>query len=154
MILRDCIDIELPPEPVWEMLRYAEYMELWNPKCVSCPSLGRELRQGDRFVATFKMSREQVTDVEVRALEPFQRLALRHFPREMGGHVDEIYTLEVRKNGRATRVRQVVDMRQAGFPKWVVPIIWLINVLGRKKGIGPLEGLRDAAIAQAKLGDA
>ncbi len=154
MIFRDCIDIELPPEPIWEMLRYAEYQELWNRKCVHCPGLGRPLQLGDRYSATYRLSRESQSEVEVIEFEPLRSIAFRHHPEDMGGYAEERYSLEPRKNGQVTRVRQELDMRKLDFPLWVRPLLWLIALIGRKVGNdGPLEGLRDAAIAQAKMGD-
>ncbi|GHC03137.1 SRPBCC family protein [Cerasicoccus arenae] len=151
MILRSRIDISLPPDKVWEMLRYAEYMELWNPKCVSCPSLGRELQVGDTFSATFKLTKEGVSDCEVLALEPCQRITIRHRPREMKGYVDETYHLLPRKNGQTTRVEQVLDVTHSSIPRWAQALMYFLNRFGRKMGDGPLEGLRDAAIAQAGM---
>lgn len=150
MIIREQIDIALPPEPIWEMLRFAEYLELWNPKCVRSTGPGRELRVGDRFQATHKLSRETTSDVEVLAMVPQRELVLRYYPREMGGYVDETITLEPISPTR-TRVRHATDMTHSSIPKWVRPLIWFLTRFGKKTGPGPLDGLRDAAIAQAGM---
>ncbi len=152
MIFRDRIDIELPPEPIWEMLRYAEYMELWNPKCLHSPGLGRPLELGDRFEATFKLTRESKSEVEVVEFEPMQRIVFRHQSEEIKGYAVESYALEAIRDGQTTRVKQQLDMRKLAFPIWVKPLIWLIALTGRKMdNNGPLAGLRETAIAQAGM---
>lgn len=154
-VIRQQIDIPLRPEQVWQTLRYPEYMELWNRKCVECQGLGHEARVGDRFSAKFQMrpgARINECEAEVLAVEPAQRIVIRYHTQQPKGYVDDTLELIAQQGGAATRVKQNVDMKHSGMPKWALLVIGFIARFGKPKGdIPPMQELYDVCLAQAGM---
>lgn len=153
--IRQQIDIPLRPEQVWQTLRYPEYMELWNPKCVECRGLGRESRVGDRFPAKFQMrpgARVNECECEVVEIVPTEKIVTRYYTQQPVGYTEETISLEARKGGAVTRVAQFLDLRHSGIPKWALWVIGFIARFGKPRGDGvPLQELRDVCLAQAGM---
>lgn len=153
--IRQHIDIPLRPEQVWETLRFPEYMELWNPKCIECQGLGREAQIGDRFAAKFRMregARVNECACEVMAVEPAEKIVIRYQTEQPKGYMVETIELISRKGGAATRVQQVVDLRHSGIPKWALWLIGFISRFGKHKGARPpMQELCDVCMAQAGM---
>ncbi len=149
------IDIPLSPEQVWETLRYPEYQELWNPKCLECQGLGREARVGDRYAAKFQMregARIQACECEVVEIIPAAKLVTRYHMTQPAGYVEETLLLVPIDGGAVTRVEQTLDLSHSGLPKWALWVVGFIARFGKPKGdTPPLAELREVCMAQAGM---
>ncbi|MEO0794191.1 MAG: hypothetical protein AAFX93_03460 [Verrucomicrobiota bacterium] len=147
------IDIPLPPSDIWSTLEYPELMELWNPHCKNAQALGRPMRKGDRFNASFELnSKPTEAQCEVLEMDAMKLLVVRHhIVSEKKTYIDERYELKP-LNKESTRVSQSIELNHSGMPKWVLLIIALIHRFGTPQNKGPLDGLKEVTIAHKDMG--
>ena len=144
MKLHDSIDIAAEAQIIWPYIADPVLMSAWNPKIVSVGRDGeRPVEVGERFEMIYRLSRrDRETEVEVLECTPPQRVVYRHHMQleERRGYADEIYDLSPRPAG--THLKQTIDMRRAGMPLIIRPLVWFVMRFGRPTGERYLEKLK------------
>jgi uncharacterized protein YndB with AHSA1/START domain len=146
MILRERIHVNATASQIWAILRDPGLLSQWNPHCVRCEAGEAMMHAGLRFKATMSFGRgpERQLDGEVIECEPDRILTLRFsgeaLPRT-DEYVDETYVLQPSNGG--TKVLHEIDFSHSGLPWFLKAVLRVIQLVGRKEGKSPLEGLQE-----------
>ena len=144
MKLRDSIDIRAEPDAVWPFVAIPQRMALWNRHVVAVDrSSEQPVQMGERFRMTFKMSGpERQSDVEVVQCQPPLLVAYRHRFTAKARERSALESYELIPLDEKTRLRQTIDLGDAGIPWFFGPLIWWVHRFGRSMGEPFLEGLK------------
>lgn len=147
MRLRESTIIAADATAVWPLLADPLLQADWNPKIVS---IEREragpVRHGERFEMLYRMgARENLSRVEVTAVQPFERVVFVHRMQGTSGEqvVEEAY--EISPHGQSVRLVQTVDLTRAGIPWVAAVVVWVIHRFGRNAEKAYLARLRTLA---------
>ena len=136
---------DVPAGDLWVVIHDPANMPAWNTKCISATSTdGGEL--GSTFEASFSMGTNvQETKGEIVAWEYQKKIEFRYLfesaTKEMKS-VTETYLITSMGEGRS-KLKQVIDLSNAGFPWWAKLLMNVISRFGRSTGPGPLEGIEE-----------
>jgi len=144
--MQDRILIAARADQVWTYVADPELMAGWNPKIVGVDREARgPVTVGERYWMTYRMSgKSEKLRITVTKFAAPTRLQLRHErdPARPDHYVLEEYLLDEQGDGK-TRVTQRINLRRAGLPLWVRPLLWFVHTFGRPTGKRYLEELRD-----------
>ena len=150
MKITEHIVIEAPPERVWSWVADPALWARWNPKVkrVNRSRTGAVVA-AEVFEADFALNDTGTTgQVEVKACEPFRRLALRHWVDAQGRVQSLGVEFALTADGAQTRLLQTTDFSDVGLPWAVKLLVRIINRFGRTVGRSHLEELKHLAEAQ------
>ncbi len=137
----------VPAGDLWVVIHEPANMPAWNSKCISATSTnGGGL--GSQFEATFSMgTTPQETKGEVVAWEYQKKIEFRYLfesntDTKETKSVDETYEITALGESRS-KLTQVIDLSNAGFPWWAKLLMSIIGRFGRSTSPGPLEGIEE-----------
>ena len=159
MKVHESIEIDAPPQAVWEQIVDPQLLADWHVKLLEVRRSGKgPVYVGERFGTTYIESRKKhnakEAEAEVLRCEPWTTLQFRHHFQHKGrsGHVEETFQLSPRNRGQSTLVEHSVDFAGAGLPLWVRALMWCITRTGEPSGEGVLDPLKRTCEKQLAAG--
>jgi uncharacterized protein YndB with AHSA1/START domain len=131
----DTIEIDAPPQRIWPHIADLALMRQWHPKLVSAePVTSGQPRVGHTWRTVSRMrSREKRFVTRIEVCEPFTRLVFAHADDDNTRRVVR-ETFELTPRGPLTRVRQSIDLREAGIALPWRLLIEFISRFGTRSG--------------------
>ena len=149
MILKDKIQIDRPPEKVWQYIQSPALMQKWNPRIRAfVPVSWGEPSEGYRFRVRYKMiGRESNFLAEYMEFQKPVKLLIHlsggNLP--VKGYIQEIY--ELAENTRGTLLKQRIEVYNSGiniFSGFTKILIHFFSRLSRKKHLRLLKDFTEA----------
>jgi uncharacterized protein YndB with AHSA1/START domain len=147
MKLRETIQIDAPPETVWNFVSDPESWHRWNPHVKEV----RRHRHGplvvtEEFAGVFQLSGQPMEHrVEVTRFDPPKSLVMRQRYEWRGSPCEIEVSISVEPLPSGSRVSTVIDHSRTGIPWPLRLLIWWITRSGRKVGQSPLDALKRLA---------
>lgn len=149
MILKDKIQIDRPPEEVWQYIQSPALMQKWNPRIRAfVPVSWGEPSEGYRYRVRYKMiGRESNFLAEYMEYQKPVKLLIHlsggNLP--VKGYIQEIY--ELAENTRGTLLKQRIEVYNSGmhiFSGCVTIFIHFFSGFSRKKHLRLLKDFIEA----------
>jgi uncharacterized protein YndB with AHSA1/START domain len=154
MLIREEIDVHVPPERAWELISDPALHAKWNPHVVATENSGT-LALGSRYRVTYELSgRRSEFDAEVTEFAAPTRFVARLEERDKGDgknwqrFIEESYTLK--RHGERTHIRHDANIQHSGINTFLRILIWLIMHMGKPQHPTVLERFRDLAEGHAE----
>jgi len=145
MRIEESVEINLPPEQVFDYVANPENLPGWSSLVLEVNKEKQgELREGDRYTSVAKfLGRRFETPMQVTAHEP-PRL---HSDKSTGGPFEQEYTFVLEETAAGgTRLTQAAEGEPGGFFRLVGP---LLEVAGRRQFKTDLANLKDLLEARS-----
>ena len=149
MKLKSSVRIAAPPDKVWPFVADPLLQAKWNQKLVSIDrNASGPVRQGESFAMIYRMSgRDHESRVEVVETCFPERVTLTHSYARNGRTFKVAESYRITPVDRGTRLEQTLDMREAGIPFPLRPLVWFLHQFGRDTEQACLDRLRELAEA-------
>ena len=144
---RETIQIEAPPEVVWNFVSDPEAWPRWNPRVKQIRRDRRgPLVETEQFTGIFQLSGEpKEHSVEIARLDSPRSLVMRQRYEWRGSPCELMVLISVEPLPTGSRVTTVIDYSRTGIPWPLRLLLWWITRSGRKVGSSPLDTLKRLA---------
>ncbi|NLX95550.1 MAG: SRPBCC family protein [Rhodopirellula sp.] len=147
MKLKDQIVIDATSDRVWRYVGSPDRWPLFHVKAGQCRRvrspggiIGAEYDMDFRLGSKFSATRCEILDLRVgRLIRLRSTLPAR---REGGPSIAACISYELEDLGRATRVRELLDLPIDGIPLLLRPLVWFLLRFGKPKGESSLVRLK------------
>lgn len=145
--LRETIQIEAPPEVVWNFVSDPEAWPRWNPRVKQVRRDRRgALAETEQFAGVFQLSGAPMEhSVEIVRLDPPKSLVMRQRYEWQRRPCEIEISISVEPRPTGSCVITVIDASKAGIPWPFRLLIWWISLFGHKVGSSPLDALKRLA---------
>ncbi|MCA9231052.1 MAG: SRPBCC family protein [Planctomycetales bacterium] len=153
--MKETISVSANLDQVWPFVSDPVGQATWNEKIIDVRRKSHEpLQLGEQFGITYRMSgRERDANVEVIVCNPPHEVQFRHQYRWKSQNRYAIEKYSMQQQGNLVQVVQEIDLRDAGIPWFLRPLVWFLNRYGKPVGQTTMESLKEVIEASVSSAD-